>query len=159
MAFRVFVSYSTHDLGLATHVQQMLVASGAQVFVAEYSLPAGAALTPAIVKAIKSCDLFILLWSEHAKKSEWVPQEIGVARGCEKPVIPVLLQPGGEAPGFLRGLKYLPLFKNPTQALAWLRRHVAGLAAEKTKAQLWLGVSGVALWLLAQTSNDEQPDE
>lgn len=151
MAFRVFVSYSTRDLALATHVKQLLESSGATVFVAEYSLLAGANLTPDILQAIKDCDLFILLWSDNAKASEWVPQEIGAAKVLGKPVIPVLLHPGANAPGFLQGLKYLPLHSNPERALAWLHQHVASKVQEKAQGQLWLGIAGVVLWVIAQS--------
>jgi hypothetical protein len=150
MAFRVFISYSTHDLALAAHVKQLLETAQAEVFVAQYTLQPGTELAPEILNAIKSCDLFILLWSENAKASAWVPQEIGAAKASGKPVIPVLLQPGLEVPGFLQGVKYLPLHIEPEKALAWLQQHVASKVQEKLRGQLWLGVAGVVLWVLAQ---------
>ena len=152
MSFRVFISYSTRDLTRTAQVKQLLEDAGAQVFVAEYSLPAGAELAREIITAIKACDLFVLLWSHHARNSEWVPQEIGVAKGHDKPVIPVVLHAGAEVPGFLRGLKYLPLFKDPRKALAWLQRHVATKVAQRSQAEgvTWLGITGVLLWLAAQ---------
>jgi hypothetical protein len=152
MAFKVFISYSTRDSTRTEQVKQLLAATGAQVFVAEYSVVPGTELARAIINAIKSCDLFVLLWSHHAKKSEWVPQEIGIAKGCNKPVIPVVLHPSADLPGFLKGLKYLPLYKDPRKALAWLQTNVAAQAAEKHNLEgvAWLGVAGVLLWLLAQ---------
>jgi hypothetical protein len=152
MGFRVFISYSTRDITLAAHVKQLLEAVGAQVFVAAYSLPAGAELAREIIAAIKTCDLFVLLWGHNAKTSEWVPQEIGVAKGHNKPVIPVVLQPGADLPGFLKGLKYLPLYKDPRKALVWLQRSVAGKVAERSKVEgiTWLGIMGVLLWLVSQ---------
>ncbi len=152
MSFRVFISYSHRDGTRARHVKQLLEVTGAQVFLAELSVPPGDDLANKIISAIKGCDLFVLLWSHHAKNSEWVPQEIGIARGSNRPVIPVVLHKSAEVSGFLKGLKYLPLYKDPKKALAWLQRNVAMRAAEKSKREgaAWLGISGVLLWLLAQ---------
>ena len=105
MAFKVFISYSTRDLTRTAQVKGLLEAAGAQVFVAEYSVPSGADLAQEIIAAIRACDIFVLLWSYHAKNSEWVPQEIGIAKGCSKPVIPVVLHQSAELPGFLKGRK------------------------------------------------------
>lgn len=152
MVFKVFISYSTRDLTRTAQVKQLLEAAGAQVFVAEYSVLAGANLSQEIMKAIKSSDLFVLLWSHHARRSEWVPQEIGVAKAVNKPIIPVILHASAEVPGFLKGTKYLPLYKDPKRALSWLQRHVATKATEKTTSEqwAWLGVAGVILWLTGQ---------
>ena len=152
MAFKVFISYSTRDLARTKQVKQLLEGAGAQVFVAEYSVAPGTDLARKIIAAIKGCDLFVLLWSHHAKNSEWVPQEIGIAKGCGKPVIPVVLHRSADVTGFLKGLKYLPLYKDPKKALTWLQRNVAMQAFEKGQREgvAWLGISGVLLWLLAQ---------
>lgn len=152
MPFRIFVSYSTKDLSHAAQIKELLESAGAQVFVAEYSLPVGAELTPKILAAIKACDLFLLLWSESAKKSEWVPQEIGAAKAGQRPIVPLLLDKGGEVPGFLRGTKYLRVDDDPTKAYAWLQKHVLGLASEKSKTEglVLVGVAGVILWALSQ---------
>lgn len=151
MAFNVFVSYSTRDLGRGTQVKRLLEGTGSTVFLAEYTLPAGARLDASIEAAIKSCDLFVLLWSTHARASEWVPQEIGIAKATGKPVIPVMLHPGLELPGFLKGLKYLPLYNNAEQSLAWLRRNVFERAQQKQQRDglVWLGLGAVVLMLLA----------
>ena len=152
MAFKVFISYSTRDLTRTRQVKDLLEAAGAQVFVAKYSVPPGAELAPKIFSSIQACDLFVLLWSHHAKKSEWVPQEIGIARGLNKPIIPVVLHQSTELPGFLKGIKYHPIYEDPEKSLAWLHRIVAIKVSEKSKREglVWLGVSGVLLWLLAQ---------
>ena len=152
MAFKVFISYSTPDLTRTKQVKQLLEAAGAQVFVAQYSVAAGADLAQSIITAIRACDLFVLLWSHHARKSEWVPQEIGLAKGFSRPVIPVVLHASASVPGFLKGLKYLPLYQDPKQNLVWLQKHVASQAIAKSKAEgaTWLGITGALLWLLSQ---------
>ncbi len=154
MAYRVFVSYSTHDLAIAAQVQQWLRAVGAEVFVAEYSLDPGADLKHDILRKIHACDLFVLLWSEHAEASEWVAQEIGAAQGQGKPTIPVALDTT-KVPGFLRGTKYLPAFKDLPEALRWLQRNVAGRVKGKQQAaKVMVGIGGVLL-LLAALDKDQ----
>lgn len=152
MAFQVFISYSHRDLSRATEIKTMLEAAGASAFVAQYSMPAGTELTPAILRQIETCDLFVLLWSHHAKDSEWVPQEIGAAKAYKRPVMPVLLHGGIDVPGFLRGLKYLPLSDDPTASLQWLQQHVGEKAIEKARSEgaIWLGIVGALLWALSQ---------
>ena len=152
MPYRIFVSYSTKDLKLAKHIKQLLQGSGVNVYVAQYSMPAGADLTPTILKNIQFCDLFLLLWSPNAKNSEWVPQEIGAAKALKKPVIPIMLRSGVETPGFLRGLKYLPVYSDPAKSLAWLKRHVAHKAVVKSQDEgvALLALSGAVLWAMSQ---------
>lgn len=152
MSFRVFISYSTRDLTRTKQVKQLLEAAGAQVFVAQYSVAPGTELTPRIIAAIKGCHLFVLLWSHHARASNWVPQEIGVAKAWNKPVIPVVLHRSARPTGFLEGLKYLPLYDDPRTALGWLQQHVAGKVSEQSKVEgfTWLGVTGALFWLLGQ---------
>ncbi len=150
MAFSVFISYSSHDLLNATHLRDWAKAAGAEPFLAEYSLAPGRPLAADIIQAIKGCDLFLLLWSANAKNSEWVPQEIGVAKGAGKPIMPVVLQQGIELPGFIKDLKYLAVYRDPTSSVQWLYQHLATKVKEKdTNAKIAVGVLGALLLLLA----------
>ena len=79
MSLKVFISYSTKDLHIVDFVRSILAGAPVEVFVAEYSVAPGTPLSPAIITAIKQCNLFILLWSHNSRASEWVPQEIGIA--------------------------------------------------------------------------------
>jgi hypothetical protein len=150
MSFSVFISYSTRDLANATVLRDWVAAAGAQPFLAEYSLAPGRPLAADILATIKSCDLFLFLWSRGARDSEWVPQEIGVARGAGKPILPVVLEPGLELPGFVKDLKYLDVYRDPTASIQWLYRHLAAQVKEKdTNAVVVVGVIGAVLLLLA----------
>lgn len=111
MTYKVFISYSTKDFPLADYVRNLLQHSSVEVFVAEYSVVPGQSLPVEIIAAIKNCNLFILLWSENSKESEWVPQEIGIATSEKKPILPVVPHQKISLPGFISSLKYLPLYK------------------------------------------------
>ncbi len=106
--FKVFVSYSTHDLRNVNELQQSLDGTGVEVFVAEHSVLPSEHLSAKISSAISACDLFVLLWSENAKASEWVSQEIGKAHSLHKKILPLVLTEGLNLPGFISNLKYLP---------------------------------------------------
>ena len=131
MAYKVFISYSTKDLPVVEHVRSLLQHTSVEVFVAEYSVTPGQTLPAEIIAAIKSCNLFILLWSNNSKESEWVPQEIGIATSEKKPILPVVLHADISLPGFIKALKYLPAYKNPEGALSWLRENVFEHAQKK----------------------------
>lgn len=157
MAFEVFISYSTRDLSRAKQVKRLLDRPGCTAFLAEYMIKPGEELDPTIIAAIRRCDVFVLLWSHHARASEWVPQEIGVARASEKPIIPIVLHKSASPTGFLRGTKYLPLYKDPAEGLRWLQQHVFVRASKKEQREglTWLGLGAAFLWLL---SRDERRD-
>lgn len=156
MAFEVFLSYSTRDLSRAKQVKRLLDRPGCSAFLAEYTIAPGEQLDPTIIAAIKRCDAFVLLWSHHARASEWVPQEIGIAKAFEKPIIPIVLHRSAAPTGFLRGTKYLPLYKDPARGLTWLQQHVFQEASKKEQQEglAWLGLGGAFLWLFSQ---DERP--
>lgn len=158
--FKVFVSYSTQDLKNVSELQQSLVGTGVEVFVAEHAVLPSEHLSEKISSEIAGCDLFVLLWSENAKASEWVSQEIGKAHSLNKQILPLVLTEGLNLPGFISGLKYLPVFRDPqaamVQAQGLILKHFQAKQAvvarqreeENTRNLLVLG--GLALWLFSQ---------
>jgi len=154
MAYTVFVSYSTRDLARATQLGELIRRARAVPYIAEYSTAPGTVLSAQIIQAIKACDLFVLLWSTESQQSEWVPQEIGVAKGANKPIMPVVLHAGLSLPGFINDLKYLPLYRDPGAALAWLQEHVFASARRKEQNEAWVILGVGAAILLALNQND-----
>jgi len=145
MSFKVVISYSTKDIQFVEQVQQMLVSTSIDVFVAERSVLPGQSLSSEIISAIKSCDLFVLLWSKNSQSSEWVPQEIGIAKAAERQIIPLMLEPGLEPSGFIRDIKYLSVHDDPEKSLAWLQQHVLDRSQNKEVTDFWtlLAVIGI----------------
>jgi len=145
------VSYSTEDLLLVERVQRVLADASIQVFVAEHSVQPGDSLAARITTAIESCDLFILLWSRGSKESAWVQQEVGMALGRKKPVLPILLTQGLELPGFLSGIKYLRAHQEVEGVLAWLKQNVyeRAQAKQRTEGLAWLGIGAAVLLILS----------
>jgi hypothetical protein len=152
MGFQVFISYSTKDFPLVERVRQVLTLPNVDVFVAEYSVTPGTNLNLEILNHLRSCDLFVLLWTANSRASEYVQQEIGVARGAARNILPVVLGERLELPAFISDMKYLPAYRNPTEAMQWLRQHVLAnaLAQQRNVGLALLGLAVAVLWVLSE---------
>jgi hypothetical protein len=163
MTFNIFVSYSTHDLPQVELLRQQLKATPIEIFIAEHSVAPSQELAPTISNAIGACDLFVLLWSTNAKESEWVSQEIGRASALGKPILPLVLSEGIALPGFIQGLKYLPIHKDPSGSLSAARllihaeyqkkeQLLASQAKEKKdkEALALMGIGAFLLWAFSK---------
>lgn len=131
MAIKVVISYSTKDLPTVNMLQEL---SGPQVeiFVAEDSVAPGEMLASSIEAAIKQCDLMILVWSRHAQGSDWVNQEVGMAKGAGKRILPLVLETGLELPPMIADLKYLDITKHSQDWLLYVQNWLMTLAAADT---------------------------
>lgn len=129
--FRVFVSYAQKYLPWATHLSRELNGPGIQVYVAENDAPVGKSLSDEISRAIGDADLFVLLWSEEASESDYVGKEVFFARGQDKSILPVVLEPGVPLPDQLGDIKYLDIAKDPQGQVAWLLDHIEERAKNK----------------------------
>ncbi|WP_394202477.1 toll/interleukin-1 receptor domain-containing protein [Marinagarivorans algicola] len=111
MKFKIFVSYSTHDIKQVDLLKSQLTDTPIEVFIAEHSVSPSQELAPTISNAISGCDLFVLLWSRYAQNSEWVSQEIGKASALKKKILPLILDKDLKLPGFISNLKYLAIYE------------------------------------------------
>jgi hypothetical protein len=91
-----------------------------------------------------------VLWSKNALASEWVSQEIGIAHGSQKPILPFVLEPGLSLPGFIKELRYVAAFQNPQQAMYSLRETVLknSLAKQNQQAIGALAIGGLVIFSL-----------
>lgn len=125
--FSAFFSYSTKDLPIILPIRKAVRAMGCPVFLAERSVKPGQSLPVEIDRAIRSHDLFVLFWSQNAKASDWVPQEIGVARGAKRRILPVKMHEGIDMPGFIQNLKYEKLYEDPARATYRITQRIADI--------------------------------
>ncbi len=153
MALNVFISYSTYDIQNAKNLAGWVSQAGAQPFISQYSLMPGTPLSPTIINKIKNCDIFLLLWSENAKNSEWVSQEIGIAVGNNKTIIPLVLHQGIYLPGFIKDLKYIDVYKDPVAATNEIYSTIAIYVKQKEQQEenikIIFGVAGAILLFVA----------
>ena len=151
MAFNVFISYSSKDLDVVTHIKHMLDNPHIETFLAEYSVDAGESLVGKIYSAIRQSDLFLLMWSSNSQDSEWVAREIELARSENKTIVPIKLDDESELPGVLSDTKYLPYHEEPEKILNWI--HTTVFSDAKSKAWepvIWLIIGAALLWLFTR---------
>lgn len=149
MAYKVFVSYSTKDIPNVDALRQFVQFPDVECFVSEYTVAPGAPIAVTTKTAILGCDLFILLWSKNAMASEWVSQEIGIAHGSHKPILPFVLEAGLALPGFIKELRYVAAFQNPQQAMYSLRETVLRNSLMKQNQQTLGALAVGGLFILA----------
>jgi hypothetical protein len=135
MAYKVFISYSTKDIPNVNALRASLQFPDVECFVSEYAVAPGAPIAATTKTAILACDLFVLLWSRNAQASEWVNQEIGIAHGNHKPILPFVLELGLALPGFIKELRYVAAYQNPQQAMSSLRETVLKNSTAKQNQQ------------------------
>ena len=79
-----FLSYAHQDRGEVLKRAQMLAAQGIAFFQDLLSLKPGERYSEKILGRIDQSDLFVLFWSRHAAKSEWVRREIARAEARQR---------------------------------------------------------------------------
>lgn len=162
MRYKIFVSYSTHDIDQVELLRQQLNGTPIDVFVAEHSVKPSEDLGEKISQAIEECDLFVVLWSKNAQDSGWVSQEIGRAGALKKTILPLVLTEGLALPGFISNIKYIPVYEDPDNATLQAReiivnsynKKVHALAEEKKKKDndglALLGIGAFLLWAFSK---------
>lgn len=158
MAYNVFISYSSKNLNIVDWARSTLNQPGhIEVFAAEYSVIPSQALNEEIEKAIRACDLFVILWSHDARGSDYVPQEIGIAKGCHKTILPVVMEHGVPVPGFISNLKYLAAHRDWNGSFIWLtqfvRENAVNLAQSKVVGALLVTILG-GIWLFGDGEDE-----
>lgn len=147
MAFNVFISYSLKDLETARQLQGYLAQiQGTSAFLSESSLIIGQ-LSEALITKIKECDLFIVLYSKNSQNSNYVQQEIGVARGNNKIIIPLLLDAEAKPDAMLQGISYLSIYdeEKRTTQIPRLYNYVAQESQKKINSQTLLALGAIVL--------------
>lgn len=84
----VFISYTSADRSAANRAKAILESNGITCWMAPESIQAGLDYAQSIPAAIESCGVFLLMLSQNAQRSIWVPKEIDTALNCGKVVIP-----------------------------------------------------------------------
>ncbi len=84
-----FISYSTKNQSTADSLRVLLNSNGIDTWMAPYDIPVGSNYLKVLNKAIGECSCLVLLLTDHAQNSPWVPKEVATAITERKPIIPV----------------------------------------------------------------------
>jgi hypothetical protein len=102
-----FLSYSRKDVAWASLFAEGLTSNGIDLFVDVTAMEPGDEWERVLLRAIAKSDVFFLLWSENAARSDWVNKEcLAVCRrwelsGHSAPTIkPIVLHDGAPKPPF-----------------------------------------------------------
>jgi len=88
----VFISYSSRDMVQAETVRNVLEKNGIPCWMAPRDIPGGSNYTKEIPIAIRQCQVFVLILSQHAQSSHWVLKELDSAVNCGKTILPFMLE-------------------------------------------------------------------
>ena len=85
--YDAFISFSSTDRPWAMKLYSALKASNIEPFLDQERLEAGRPWALRLAKAIQTSQHFVVLWSQHAKQSDWVRRELGVFEAIVGPAI------------------------------------------------------------------------
>ena len=108
----IFISYANDDEQIARFVQLHLSTEGVKAFLASTSVEPGEKWSNTVLAALKQSRIVVFLASAKACNSAYVQQELGIAIGDNKEVIPVIWNISPEQlPGWIQQLHTLDLRK------------------------------------------------
>ncbi len=137
--YKIFISHSNseQDKDLVEACREALVTCGLQGYFAEFDNQVGGILWDKIQREITLSDIFLVLWTKAGSKSGDVREEIGIALGREKRIIPVVQQ-GTKVYGSLksRGIEWITYKpKNEINALSNALTIIMELAKKKEESK------------------------
>ena len=157
--FNIFISYSTEDSDKIKPILELLSSiQDTKIFFAEKTINPGDDIIQIIINNIKNSDVFIVFYSESAIKSNYVQQEIGVAKSNGKIIIPVLLD-SNKPTEMLEGVNYLNFYGQTKQQIEMKRLSdfiVQAVKSKRRKQNLWtlIGLAGIG-YLLSRSDEAE----
>lgn len=88
----VFISYKSEEFDKANWVKTILETNEITCWMAPMDIKGGSNYALEIPKAIRECKIFVLILSEKAQTSKWVPKELDQAINEEKTIMPFMLE-------------------------------------------------------------------
>ena len=116
----IFISYKTEDIADAQKVRDHLEAEGLSVWMAPDSITGGASYAAEIPPAIDNAKVFVLILSQKAQTSKWVPRELDQAINGDKKVMPFMTEDcplNSEFKFYLTNIQRYPAFENYDKSL------------------------------------------
>lgn len=116
----VFISYSSKDRNKIKKLIKLIEEAGYLCWRAPEQIPPGSSYAKEIPKAIRECDVFLLILSQYAQESIWVEKEIDCAVLNHKVIIPLQMDetPMNETLRFyLNNVQMIPYWDQPEYAM------------------------------------------
>lgn len=146
----VFISHAKADQPLAEFLHRHLTQEGLSVYLASVSMAPGERWMPAILNSLRSSTWVICLASRAACESDWILQEMGVAIGTNKKLVPIVwdIHPDN-LPGWMRQYQAVNLAgANREEAQVAIGRIANAIKTEKKNGLAILGlvIAGLVLF-------------
>jgi len=103
---RTFLSYSRQNKDFALKLAKELKSSGFPVWIDQLDIPTGARWDDELEKALKDCEIFMVILTPASSASDNVKDEIGYAIDTNKRILPILLE-NADVPLRLRRFQYV----------------------------------------------------
>jgi TIR domain len=103
----VFISYSHVDTDYVLSLTRLLEAHKIPYFLDSKDIMWGSSINDDIRQAFDNAEYLIVVLSPASLKSTWVPYEIGLARGKNIKILPILIHPSLDLPSYIGDIKYL----------------------------------------------------
>lgn len=87
----IFISYSHKDITYAHKLQRHLLEQGYEAWLDD-RIDYGTHWPTEIELRLRNCEAFLLIMSPNSYESEWVQNELNLARKLKKPIFPLLLE-------------------------------------------------------------------
>ena len=155
----VFFSYAAHDAELAEQLCEPLTAAGAKVFLAHRSVEGGSIWADRLLRELDAALCLFFLVTEEACGSAYVQQEIGVAIGLKKPVVPIVARAfEGELPGLVQRYQRIDLSAHTPETRLARLSELGAKVAKRRKLVDTISDSSL-LWLVSKVVRlDRNPD-
>ena len=88
----VFISYNSEQIEAASWVRSVLETNGISCWMAPADIPGGSSYASEIPAAIAGCRVFVVILTEKAQQSTWVPKELDLAVNSGKIIMPFMLE-------------------------------------------------------------------
>ena len=146
----IFISHATEDAPFAEFLARHLQQEGLSVYLASASIPVGDKWMPHIVENLRHSKWVLCLASRAACASPWVMQEMGVAIGANKKLVPIIWNiQRNMLPGWMQQFEPVNLAGASQQDVQAALTHIAASIKEEKRNGAVIGVlllAGLALF-------------
>lgn len=145
MVFKVFLSHSCKDAEWVKWIAANARQVGIEIYLYEHDPQPGGLVADKVQANIRSSDALVVLLTKESQFSPYVQQEIGVAKGLNKPIIP-LVQPdvNERSLAMLQGVEHIGFdFENPQPGLSALLDYLRKAQLDKEASQALLAVGAL----------------
>ncbi|SRR6266542_4713357 len=113
---QIFISYARSDKNIAEQLTRFFEQQGYSVWIDYKMIKVGSDWQSELENALRKADVFVIVLSDEAVRSNWINAEIGYALGQKKLIIPILVEEDVRLPLSLSQIQYLDARKlKPTE--------------------------------------------